>query len=126
MQNDELPLAYVVWLVTTTDLLRLVTEKAYQVMHAAAELASDGGPRFVATKGALGNTGGAAPLVDVALAVRTMQAGILPPTVTRGEALSEFRGCLSDAPVHGSFRRILVLSAGSQGGAGALVLKAAP
>ena len=33
-----LPLAYVVWLVTTTDLLRLVTEKADQVMHAAAEL----------------------------------------------------------------------------------------
>jgi len=33
-----LPLAYVVWLVTTTDLLRLVTEKADQVMTAAAEL----------------------------------------------------------------------------------------
>ena len=33
-----LPLAYVVWLVTTTDLLRLVTEKADQVIHAAAEL----------------------------------------------------------------------------------------
>ena len=33
-----LPLAYVVWLVTTTDLLRLVTEMADQVMHAAAEL----------------------------------------------------------------------------------------
>lgn len=33
-----LPLAYVVWLVTTTDLLRLVTEKADQVMHAAAEI----------------------------------------------------------------------------------------
>jgi acyl-CoA thioesterase FadM len=33
-----LPLAYVVWLVTTTDLLRLVTEKADEVMHAAAEI----------------------------------------------------------------------------------------
>lgn len=33
-----LPLVYVVWLVTTTDLLRLVTEKADQVMHAAAEI----------------------------------------------------------------------------------------
>jgi acyl-CoA thioesterase FadM len=33
-----LPLVYVVWLVTTTDLLRLVTEKADQVLHAAAEL----------------------------------------------------------------------------------------
>ncbi|MEY3394985.1 MAG: hypothetical protein RL346_1221 [Verrucomicrobiota bacterium] len=33
-----LPLAYVVWLVITTDLLRLVTEKADQVMHAAAEI----------------------------------------------------------------------------------------
>ncbi len=33
-----LPLAYVVWLVTTTDLLRLVTEKADQVMHAASEI----------------------------------------------------------------------------------------
>jgi len=33
-----LPLAYVVWLVTTTDLLRLVTEKAEQVMHAASEI----------------------------------------------------------------------------------------
>lgn len=33
-----LPLAYVMWLVTTTDLLRLVTEKADQVMHAAAEI----------------------------------------------------------------------------------------
>jgi len=32
-----LPLAYVVWLVTTTDLLRLVTEKAEKVLHAAAE-----------------------------------------------------------------------------------------
>jgi len=33
-----LPLAYVVWLVTTTDLLRLVTEKADQMIHAAAEI----------------------------------------------------------------------------------------
>ena len=33
-----LPLAYVVWLVTTTDLLRLVTEKAGEVMDAAAEI----------------------------------------------------------------------------------------
>jgi acyl-CoA thioesterase FadM len=33
-----LPLAYVVWLVTTTDLLRLVTEKADQVIHAASEI----------------------------------------------------------------------------------------
>jgi acyl-CoA thioesterase FadM len=33
-----LPLAYVMWLVTTTDLLRLVTEKADQVMNAAAEI----------------------------------------------------------------------------------------
>ncbi len=33
-----LPLVYVVWLVVTTDLLRLVTEKADEVMHAAAEL----------------------------------------------------------------------------------------
>jgi acyl-CoA thioesterase FadM len=32
-----LPLAYVVWLVTTTDLLRLVTEKVDEVMHAATE-----------------------------------------------------------------------------------------
>jgi acyl-CoA thioesterase FadM len=32
-----LPLVYVVWLVVTTDLLRLATEKADQVMHAAAE-----------------------------------------------------------------------------------------
>ncbi len=33
-----LPLVYVVWLVTTTDLLRLVTEKAGEVMDAAAEI----------------------------------------------------------------------------------------
>lgn len=33
-----LPLVYVMWLVTTTDLLRLVTEKAGEVIHAAAEL----------------------------------------------------------------------------------------
>ncbi len=33
-----LPLAYVIWLVITTDLLRLVTEKAGQVIHAAAEI----------------------------------------------------------------------------------------
>ncbi|MFD2255732.1 acyl-CoA thioesterase [Luteolibacter algae] len=33
-----LPLAYVVWLVVTTDLLRLVTEKAGEVMDAAAEI----------------------------------------------------------------------------------------
>ncbi len=33
-----LPLAYVVWLVTTTDLLRLVTEKAGEVMDAASEI----------------------------------------------------------------------------------------
>ncbi len=32
-----LPLAYVAWLVTTTDLLRLVTEKVDEVMHAATE-----------------------------------------------------------------------------------------
>lgn len=33
-----LPLVYVAWLVTTTDLLRLVTEKAGEVMDAAAEI----------------------------------------------------------------------------------------
>lgn len=33
-----LPLAYVLWLVTTTDLLRLVTEKAGEVTRAAAEI----------------------------------------------------------------------------------------
>lgn len=33
-----LPFVYVVWLVTTTDLLRLVTEKAGEVMDAAAEI----------------------------------------------------------------------------------------
>ncbi len=33
-----LPLVYVIWLITTTDLLRLVTEKAGEVMTAAAEL----------------------------------------------------------------------------------------
>ena len=33
-----LPLAYVVWLVTTTDLLRLVTEKADEVIHKASEI----------------------------------------------------------------------------------------
>jgi acyl-CoA thioesterase FadM len=33
-----LPLVYVVWLVTTTDLLRLVTEKAGEVTRAAAEI----------------------------------------------------------------------------------------
>ncbi len=33
-----LPLVYVVWLVVTTDLLRLVTEKAGEVMDAAAEI----------------------------------------------------------------------------------------
>ena len=33
-----LPLAYVVWLVVTTDLLRLVTEKAGEVLDAAAEI----------------------------------------------------------------------------------------
>lgn len=33
-----LPLIYVVWLVTTTDLLRLVTEKAGEVTRAAAEI----------------------------------------------------------------------------------------
>ena len=33
-----LPLVYVAWLVTTTDLLRLVTEKADQVLSAAAEI----------------------------------------------------------------------------------------
>lgn len=33
-----LPLAYVAWLVTTTDLLRLVTEKADEVTRAAAEI----------------------------------------------------------------------------------------
>ena len=33
-----LPLVYVVWLVVTTDLLRIVTEKAGQVLDAAAEL----------------------------------------------------------------------------------------
>lgn len=32
-----LPLVYAAWLVTTTDLLRLVAEKADEVMHAAAE-----------------------------------------------------------------------------------------
>ncbi|MFK7850226.1 MAG: acyl-CoA thioesterase [Akkermansiaceae bacterium] len=33
-----LPLAYVVWLITTTDLLRLVTEKADEVISAASEI----------------------------------------------------------------------------------------
>lgn len=36
--GSMLPLVYVVWLVTTTDLLRLVTEKAGEVTRAAAEI----------------------------------------------------------------------------------------
>ena len=35
-----LPLIYVMWLVTTTDLLRLVTEKAGEVINAASELSA--------------------------------------------------------------------------------------
>lgn len=53
-----LPLAYVVWLVTTTDLLRLVTEKADEVMHAAAEIP--------AIKKAIAKTEPAAPKTEVA------------------------------------------------------------
>lgn len=53
-----LPLAYVVWLVTTTDLLRLVTEKADEVMHAAAEIP--------AIKKAIAKTEPAVPKTEVA------------------------------------------------------------
>ena len=95
-------------------------------IRAVAELegTSGNGPRLVATKGALGNTGGGAPVVDVALAVRAIETGILPPTVTRGAVQEEFRGRLHDKPVEGELRRILVITAGSLGGAGALVVEA--
>jgi 3-oxoacyl-(acyl-carrier-protein) synthase len=94
-------------------------------IRAVARLTGDR-PRLVATKGALGHTGGAAPVVDVALAMRALETGVLPPTVVRGPVLGEYGGRLIAEPTEGPLRCILVLAAGSPGGAGALMLEGAP
>jgi 3-oxoacyl-[acyl-carrier-protein] synthase II len=96
-------------------------------IRAVDEVAGRGrdGPVLVATKGALGHTRGAAPVVDVVLATRAIETGVLPPTVSRAPLLSSFEGRLPDAPVRGSPSTVLVVAAGSHGGAGALVLEAA-
>lgn len=83
--------------------------------RAVAELGDSCG--LVATKGALGHTRGAAPVVDAALAVKAMETGVLPPTVGPDGVIVP--------PAEGAFRRILVLAAASHGGAGALVLEGA-
>ena len=53
-----LPLVYVAWLITTTDLLRLVTEKADQVINAAAEIPGRGAGVHAVGGGFPNRTGG--------------------------------------------------------------------
>lgn len=81
------------------------------------------GPRLVATQGALGHTGCGAPAIDLALAVRTLVEGVVPPTVTREPVLDRAAGRLGG--IGGTLRHVLVLAAGHEGGVGALVLEAA-
>jgi len=80
-------------------------------------------PALLATKGALGHLGSGAPAVDVALALRALGAGVLPSTSTREPLLVAAAGRLGR--VGGTIRRALVVAAGGEGGAGALVLEAA-
>jgi len=79
----------------------------------------------VATKGALGHTGSAAPALDAALALQAFASGRLPPTVTGGPPLAGAEGRFARTAEACPLRRVLVLAAGAHGGAGALVLEAA-
>jgi 3-oxoacyl-[acyl-carrier-protein] synthase II len=63
-------------------------------------------PAIVATKGALGHAGGAAPAVDLALAVRAIEASVLPPTVVRNETLEELGSRLTAEAVERHVRRV--------------------
>jgi 3-oxoacyl-(acyl-carrier-protein) synthase len=80
-------------------------------------------PRLVATQGAIGHMGSGAPALNTALALRALADGVVPPTVTREPLLGAAAGRIGR--VRGPLRRILVLGAGHEGGAGALVLEAA-
>ena len=81
--------------------------------------------RLVALKGALGHAGSAAPFLDLAVAVRAVAAGTLPPTLPAGPRLAEAEGRSATRAEAAVLRRILVVAAGAHGGAGALVLEAA-
>lgn len=81
------------------------------------------GPRLVATKGAIGHAGSGAPALDLALALNALAAGVVPPTVTREPLLEAAAGRLGR--VEGALRHVVVMAAGHEGGAGALVLEAA-
>lgn len=81
--------------------------------------------RLVATKGALGHTGSAAPAIDLALAVRALTNGRLPPSVTRKPLVAGAAGRLRAEATQTRLRRVLILAASSQGSAGGLVVEAA-
>ena len=77
----------------------------------------------LATKGAIGHAGSGAPALDLALAVRALRDGVVPPTSSRDPLLPA--AARRVGRVEGALRRVLVVAAGSAGGAGALVLEAA-
>ncbi len=80
-------------------------------------------PAFVATKGALGHTGPAAPGIDLALAVRALETQRLPPSVLAPWMPVRLRDALTrEAPATPA--RILVSAASSAGAVGAMIVEA--
>ena len=96
---------------------------------AEAELAALGdvfparSPALVATKGALGHVGAAAPGVDLALAVRALAEGRLPPSLAASWMPPRLRDALRPGPAVAP-KRILVSAASSAGAAAALIVEA--
>ena len=79
--------------------------------------------RLVATQGALGHLGSGGPAMDVALGVRALRTGLVPPTATREPLLYGAADRLGR--VEAPLRNVLVVAAGHEGGVGTLVLEAA-
>ena len=79
--------------------------------------------RLASTQGAIGHTGSGAPALNVALALRALSDGVVPPTITREPLLSSAVGRVGR--VEGPLRRVVVMAAGHEGGVGAVVLEAA-
>jgi len=80
---------------------------------------------LVASKGALGHLGAGSPAVDLALLLRTLEAGLIPPSVTTPPLLPGAGGIVRDAARAKKVRCGLVLAAGVCGGAGALLVEVA-
>ena len=81
-------------------------------------------PRALATKGAFGHLLGASPMVDLLLALRALDEGVVPPSPGVGDMARDALE-FSDVPVAAEIKTALVLSRGFEGNCAAFCASAA-